>query len=735
MIEEINIPKKLTSLPQWVVWKESPRANGKAGKIPFDPRTGGPASVINQHTWSSLSRAIETSRSLKNVAGIGFVFTDKDPFVGIDLDDCLDDSGKLLPWAADLVESINSYTEISPSGRGVHIITEGVLPDNRRSKGIEMYGSERFFTVTGKHLAGTPEEITPTNLTAVYESFFASPKPERDSISTESTTDRALIEQACQAVNGDKFRRLWKGDFSGYPSQSEADLAFCKMLSYWTDSNREQMLRIFNQSGLSRSKWQGAGGGLSDYAESTITKALSPDEPVLISHGKPAAESFNLTDLGNAERMAAKFGDMTRYCFKKKCWYIWDGQRWAEDGNNLIMQKAKLVVRDIYNEAAAAGNYEKRQALVKHACKSEAEHKMAAMVSLARNEAGIPVAPEELDQNPWLLNCLNGTLDLKTGQLQPHRRSDLITRLVPVAYNPEAPCPLWEKFLDRVMDGNQELITFLQRAIGYSLTGDTSEQSMIILYGSGANGKSTFLETISEMLRDYAMHTPTETLLVKGKGAMSNDVARLKGARFVTASEAEFGQRLAEGLIKQMTGQDTLSARFLHQEYVDFRPTHKIFLGTNHKPIIRGNEHAIWRRIKLVPFEVTIPAEERDRNLPIRLQGELPGILAWAVRGCLDWRESGLGDPEAVKKATNSYRDEMDVFNDFMNDCCLIDDSFRVSSKELYAAYSKWCTDNGERPLGRIALAGRFKDQGFKSIRFGKSGGRVWQGLGLSSPN
>lgn len=734
MINIENIPQTLAGTPQWVAWQKTPRGNGKKGKKPINPKTGSSASVNKPESWGTFDEALGFFNTRKDMAGIGFVFTENDDYVGIDLDDCLD-RGELLPWAADIVEAVDSYTEISPSGKGLHLFTKGSLPANRRKEGIEMYRSDRFFTVTGNHLAGTAEDINSNELAEVFEKSFEQPLTKQDRTSALFPEDRKLIAKAAKAKNRDNFVRLWEGDCSAYPSQSEADLAFCKMLAYWTGKDRQQMIRILAHSGLSRPKWYGSGGALSKYAEATIAKALESDEPPLQTKDKTEAESFNLTDLGNAERMASKFGDVIRYCYQKKCWYIWDGKRWAEDrSNNLTMQKAKLVVRDIYNEAAKAENYEKRQALSKHAGKSESVSRMAAMVSLARNEAGVSVLPDELDQNPWLLNCLNGTVDLKTGKLLPHRRNDLITKLVHFNYDPNAACPRWEKFLDRIMAGNQELISFLQRAIGYAITGDNGEQSMFILYGSGANGKSTFLETINAMISDYAMQTPTETLLVKRNGAMSNDVARLKGARFVTASEAEFGQRLAEGLIKQMTGQDTISARFLHQEFFDFKPTHKIFLGTNHKPIIRGNEHAIWRRIKLVPFEVTIPPEERDRNLPISLQAELPGILAWAIDGCLDWQSSGLGDPEAVVKATRSYRTEMDVFNDFLTDCCDKGELLRVSSKDLYGAYCNWCDENGEKPLGQIALGRRLKDQDFHRGRDSRTGARIWLGLGLASP-
>ena len=245
-----------------------------------------------------------------------------------------------------------------------------------------------------------------------------------------------------------------------------------------------------------------------------------------------------------------------------------------------------------------------------------------------------------------------------------------ITKLAPVNFEPDAACPRWLEFLSRIMDGNEQLIDFLQRAVGYALTGETSEQCLFIFYGSGANGKSTFLQTMSYVLGDYSMSTPTETLLVKRRGAIPNDVARLKGARFVIACEADAENRLAESLIKQMTGGDTISARFLHQEWFDFEPTHKVFFGTNHKPVIKGTDYAIWRRIRLVPFEITIPEGERDKNLPEKLKAEADGILAWAVQGCLVWQQQGLGVPEEVKAATDSYREEMDILGEFLKDRC-----------------------------------------------------------------
>ena len=457
---------------------------------------------------------------------------------------------------------------------------------------------------------------------------------------------------------------------------------------------------MFRESGLYRPKWDEphfAGG--KTYGQATIEKAVSSaDEryakPGQSSHRADGQREFNLTDLGNAERLVHHFGDRIRYCHAWKKWIIWNEVRWMVDHTDQIRQLAKQVIRKIYGEAETASDLSKRQAIAKHASSSESDKRIKAMISLAESE--LPITPEELDRDPWLLTCLNGTLDLRAGTLRPHRKEDFITKLAPVAYDPKASSRRWMDFLERIMAANKELISFLQRSVGYSLTGDTSEQCLLILHGSGANGKSTFLQTMSSVLGDYAMSTPTETLLVKQKGAIPNDVARLRGSRFVTASEAEAGQRLAENLIKQMTGEDTISARFLYQEIFDFKPTHKIFIGTNHKPDIRGTDYAIWRRIRLVPFEVTIPESERDKKLSQKLKEEAEGIFAWAVQGCILWQRHGLGEPEEVRTATDNYREEMDTQAEFIKDCCVLRADAKISRKDLFDAYVAWC--HGERP-------------------------------------
>jgi putative DNA primase/helicase len=254
---------------------------------------------------------------------------------------------------------------------------------------------------------------------------------------------------------------------------------------------------------------------------------------------------------------------------------------------------------------------------------------------------------------------------------------------------------------------------------------------LFLFWGAGANGKSTFLRTIGNLLGDYSQHTATETLLIKKKGAIPNDLARMKGSRFVTASEAEAEHKLAENLIKQMTGDDLISARFLHQEWFEFEPEYKIFLGTNNKPIIKGNDYAIWRRIKLVPFKISIPEKERDRNLLQKLKQELSGILNWAIEGCLEWQLYGLGTPAEVTDATNEYRNEMDLLNNFISEYCIEGKDFKVPSKNLYLAYSKWCEDNGEYQLKQASFGRKLKEKGFESKQFGKKRTRCWEGLDL----
>jgi len=395
-----------------------------------------------------------------------------------------------------------------------------------------------------------------------------------------------------------------------------------------------------------------------------------------------------------------------------------------------VHRKAKETVASIYAEAANEELSEKERAqIAKHAMKSESDARINAMINLAKSEPGIPVLPKQFDADPWLLNVQNGILNLRTFELQPHRREDLIMKIMPVEYQPDAQCPRWMAFLNRIMDGNQDLIAYLQRIVGYSLTGDTREQCLFMLYGTGANGKSTFLETLKAMFGDYGQQADFSTFLHSNQDRVRNDIARLLGKRFVAAIEADAGRRLAEVLVKQLTGGDTVTARFLYREYFEFKPTFKIFLVANSKPTIRGQDYGIWRRIRLIPFTVTIPEGERDKALPLKLQEELTGILAWAVEGCRMWQERGLDDPPEVINATQSYREEMDILGSFIAECCIISETAQTTTKALYAEYLKWCEDNAERPISKKMFSIRLKEKGFEQTRTKHA--RGWLGIGL----
>jgi len=406
-------------------------------------------------------------------------------------------------------------------------------------------------------------------------------------------------------------------------------------------------------------------------------------------------EEFYCTDVGNAKRLVKQHGATLRYCYPFSNWLSWDGKRWQVDDTGEAARRAKDTIARVRIEAALQKDKATRDALWNHAKISESDAKLRAMLSQAQSEVGIAIKPDDLDSNPFLLTANNGTLNLQNGDLRPHRQTDLITKLAPVDYDPQAECPLWEAFLATIMGSKPGLINFLRRAIGYSLTGDTSERALFIMYGSGANGKSTALETIRALLGDYAARTPAETLLARRDNAIPNDVAKLKGARFVSASETDEGRRLAEAQIKDLTGGDTISARFMRAEWFDFKPECKLWLSTNHRPVVRGTDKAIWDRLKLIPFDVRIPEEKQDRKLLSKLKAELPGILAWAVRGCLEWQAEGLGVPDEVRNATGDYQSEMDVLAAFIADCCVLTPNAQASATSLYQSYKRWCDDSG----------------------------------------
>ena len=473
-----------------------------------------------------------------------------------------------------------------------------------------------------------------------------------------------------------------------------------------------------------------AGGNPIDLLKHAVEFESTEDlDHEIRSKDRPSKRA--LTDMGNAERFAAQHGADVRYCHGWSKWLSWDGSRFEQDETGAVVMRAKKTVRTILLEAAHETVDADRAQIVKHATDSEKAQRINALISLAQSEPGIPVRTEDLDRDSSAITVSNGTLNLRTGVLRPHDRRDLITKLAPVAFDPLARCETFLAFLDRIMDGKADVIQFLQRAFGYSLTGSTAERMIFILWGSGKNGKSTLLELMRSILGDYGMRTPTETLMVRRDSGIPNDIARLKGVRFVTASESDEGQRLAESKIKDLTGGDTITARFMRGEFFEFLPVFKLWLATNHKPVIRGTDQAIWDRVKLIPFNVRIPDNEQDKHLREKLMAEAPGILAWAVQGCLDWQRFGIGDPTDVRDAVASYRAEMDVLGGFIDDCCFLDQTAHCTAKAIYATYTQWCNESGQKAISQIALGKQLTERGFESIRTGHAQARSWRGIGI----
>lgn len=455
---------------------------------------------------------------------------------------------------------------------------------------------------------------------------------------------------------------------------------------------------------------------------------------------RPATEeiaiAYPLTDLGNARLLVDRDGEDFRWCgaMPGAGWLSWEGSRWVCDDTKRITRSAAQLGdywRTAARNAERADDEPLAKAIRKHVARSESAAGIRATIELAASEASIVLRRDAFDANDWLLNTPEATYDLEHLVLHEPRRGDHITKIAGVNSGPPgSECPLWLKFLRRVMGGDEEMVVFLQRMVGYCLTGSTREQCMFILYGRGANGKSTFMSILQYLMGDYAKQTPTETFAGRREGGIPNDLAALVGARLVTCSEASEDAGLEEALVKLATGGDPITARFLNREFFSYVPAFKLMMLTNHKPIIRGTDEGIWRRLRLIPFEVSIPKSEQDEHLLSKLKAEGPAIMRWAIEGLKAWHRTGLAPPSAVTSATDEYRKDMDVLAEFIADRCEVGDSEEAGNTPLYAAYKSWAIDNGQKPRSHKWLTRKLKDRGFKQAeRHGD--GRSWLGIGI----
>jgi putative DNA primase/helicase len=791
-----QIPQRLRALGQWVCWRYEyqPKRNPKKPytKVPYSVLTRRRASSTAPEMWTTFEEALAGyQKNPQTLDGIGMVVCEHNHLVGVDLDHCRDpDTGEIAGWAQAIIDRLQTYTEVSPGGEGLRLWLTGRLPDAGRKRGhIEMYDSGRFLTVTGCHLAGTPTtvEARQAELDALHAEVFsrkapaAPPTSGAENGSTGALEDDQLLEKALAARNGQKFAQLWGGDTLGYPSASEADLALCRLLAFYTQE-AAQVDRLFRRSKLYRDKWDELHGDAT-YGQRTIRTALghagerwtpkpttasyssngNSQPPPPESNGEEAAtaarapDDIHLTDRGNGLRLVRACGADLHYIYRWRKWLAWQDGRWVMDDLGMVETMAKKVIAELYGwaetlikrlreQTQAAGalplddaTQRQRQeqmaqieAVLKWALKSEDARRIHAMLDMAHSEPGIPLMWEQLDADPMLLNVANGTVDLKTGRMRQPRRQDLLTKRLDVAYDPRATCPRWQQFLHEIMNKNQDLIDYLQRAVGYSLTGSVQEQVIFFLYGTGANGKSTFVNTLLALLGDYAMQALPELLLVRRGEQHPTERADLFRKRFVATVEVEAGKRLAEALVKLLTGGERVRARRMREDFWEFDPTHKLWLAANHKPLIKGTDYAIWRRIRLIPFTMTIPDNKKDPNLLDKLKAELPGILRWAVDGCRAWQQHGLQAPSEVIAAGEAYQREMDMLGQFLDECCIVkpdNAGIKTQSSVLHQAYCEYSGDEMTAPMFASALI----ERGFTKF---VSGGRMyWRGIGLFAPS
>lgn len=471
---------------------------------------------------------------------------------------------------------------------------------------------------------------------------------------------------------------------------------------------------------------QGSNGhapGTGSKAPGTRSHAPKPDHPDVLPDELPP--EFPRNDDERAERFARHFKDDLRYVPAWKQWMSWNGARWVAGdefrraSEMLKVLQAEAVTEQQQKQSVAWGN----------------EHPLKAMVNLARHRQWVVREPSQFDANPLLLGLSTGTVELGTGRFREGRQDDYISKCAGATYDPEARCPLWENFLSEIFKGDAALIDFVQRAVGYCLTGLTNEQVLFFAYGGGSNGKSTFFEVLQQMLGDYGQKTKSE-LFTAGRGGSEPEtlIARLMGTRFVVGAEIKAGVRLDEALVKDLCGGDIMTGRKLYQDHVNFKPTHKIWGYGNYRPTIHDTDKGIWRRIRLIPFEHHISGDQIDRELPAKLKAELPGILNWAIAGCLAWQQDGLGEAAAVTDATEDYRDEEDEIGEFIDDMCVL--GGQETKSNLYAVFYEWCKVehliHPSRILSRKLFAMRMRSR--SGIVSHKSNGIHWWG-GISLKN
>lgn len=548
------------------------------------------------------------------------------------------------------------------------------------------------------------------------------------------------------------FRRVWKDkdDLHGSDGR-EMMLAFCTELKangatledirfvakivYQDEYDQDRTDTEFRNSDTSK-PWKCAtiqdklSGFVSDEQCDRCGMGRARHEPGYNGKATDQGNRVNvdgLTDWGNAKRLVKKYGDDIRYCPEMKDWYIWNNEIWKQDTIGLINQLAKHTVLDLWSVAQNVNDLHLKEKMVKFAIVSENQNKLKNMIESAQNEPGMPIEINEFDFNKDIICAENGIVNLRTGNLSGFSKEEYTTKQMKVKYCPGAEAPRFKQFLSEIVP-DPEIRAYLQRFFGYSLTGHTSEQIFCILYGHGGNGKGTLIDTIMDVMGDIAKSTDPGTIIQQqSERTSTNDLADLKGARFVVTSENKSNQVLDEGRIKRITGQDRIKCRFLYREFIEYVPEYKLALLTNHEPIIKSSDNSIWRRVHKVPFDVEIKKEDWDLQLRDKLLQEREGILAWLVDGAMMWYDGGLLAPEAIIQASQEYREELDIISDFVGLCCDVNAGSEIVNHELYTVYKHWCVMFDIRQKTSNSFSREMNERGFKSFK--KNGIRFKTGL------
>ena len=760
-----KIPLELKQLPHWVGWKYMQRpGEDHKRKVPINAMDGQPAKSNDPTTWCDFDTAC-LGKERFGLDGIGFMFSG-DGIFGIDIDHCYDpEAQELDPAAAEIIETVQSYTELSPSGTGIHILCKGVLPEGRKRRGaVEMYSTMRYFTVTGnqfgleypfsdctERVAVMHRKYLGEEETATGAQRAALPMPAVRGTNADMSVD-AVLRRMFDSKHGQKLQDLYNGSWERYGigdgSQSSADQAFCNTLAFWCRCDAVLMDAIFRRSGLYRQKWDKRRGAKT-YGQITIDRAIKdcrdiwepqervqrpapvvPLPPQNTSNEVPAMENatagetgqrkyYTYDDTGNALRFRDANAGLIHYSHVDGCWIYWDGVRWASDENGEIKRRADKMLADMAKDLKEMQDDPAYNAYKKHLSRSRSHRGKEGFIAEARHLEGVPVLPSEMDRAGNAFNVRNCLISLKTGKTAEHDKKYMISKLAPVTYDENAKCPRWDRFIEEITCGDKSLQLYLQRMIGYCMTAYTKEQCMFFLYGNGSNGKSVFVDTIAYMLGEYAASCQPETVMMRDRNNTARgDLARLKGARMVVTSEPNDGCRLDEGIVKQMTGgtENKLTARFLYGREFEFSPEFKIVMSTNYKPVIKGTDNGIWRRVRLIPFTAEFTKENRDPQLTEKLRRELPGILNWAIAGAVGWCKEGLPPCAIIDEAGQEYRSEMDRVQQFLDDCTTRSESSSTQASTLYKCYKAWCSEQGDRfPVGStkffMELKRRFKSR------------------------